>query len=241
MLRSLLHGFQDLVYPPLCIQCRSSPLDDRPFAGLCPDCIRRIPLNNPPFCVTCGRHQDETYPPPRCRHCREQPPAFDFAWGACRFTPYVRGLLHQFKFRQRTYLRHAFVARMLDYAAHYNLDIDQFDAVVPMPLAPARQRERGYNQALLLAEPLARRFGKPLWRKVIVKSRMTAPQSSLGRKERFTNVRGAFRINPSERISGANILIIDDLLTTGATAAAAAHAAKSAGAGTVAVLTLAIA
>lgn len=241
MFRSLLRGFQDLVYPPLCIHCRSHPLEEYPFAGLCPDCVRLLPLNIPPFCIQCNRHQGEAYPAPRCRNCREHPPAFDFAWGACRYTPYVRGLLHQFKFRQKTYLRHVFVRQMLTYCARYRLDIDQFDAFVPMPLAPARLRERGYNQARLLAEPLALHFGKPLWHNVILKTRMTPPQSSLGRKERFTNVRGAFRINPSKRISGANILIIDDLLTTGATAAAAAHSAKSAGAGTVAVLTLAIA
>ncbi len=241
MLRSLLSGFHDLVYPPICIQCRSSLIIDRPYSGLCPECVRRIPLNGPPFCVKCSRHMTGAYPAPLCRTCRDHSPAFDFAFGACQYTPALRGLLHQFKFHQKTYLRHALARRMLNFIESHNLDIGQFDAVIPIPLAPARLRERGYNQSLLLAERIACHFDKPLWHKTLLKGRMTPPQSGLGRKERFTNVRGAFRINPSKGFSGANILIIDDLLTTGATAAAAAHTVKTAGAGTVAVLTLAIA
>lgn len=241
MLRSLLHGFQDLVYPPYCTTCRSNRPLTRPYAGLCPDCIDRLPLNGPPFCLICSRHLTQAFPGPLCRTCRSRRPAFDFAFGACLYTPAVRTLLHEFKFHQKTYLRHAFARRMVDFIIHHNLDIDRFDAVIPMPLAPARQRERGYNQAQLLAEPLARTFDKPLWRNTLLKTRMTPPQSTLGRKERFTNVWGAFRIKPSKGLSGSQILIVDDLLTTGATAAAAAHTVKAAGAQTVAVLTLAIA
>lgn len=241
MIRSLLNGIQDLVYPPFCIHCRIRRLNAHPFGGLCLECIQKITLNAPPFCVKCNRHQPEAYPRPLCRNCREYDWAFDFAYGACRYSPYLRHLIHQFKFHQRTYLKHAFVRRIADFVQLHNLDLDQFDALVPMPLAPARLRERGYNQSLLLGELLAKEFAKPLWSKALLKSRHTRSQSALSRKERFTNVEGAFRIKPSSRFSRANILIIDDLLTTGATAASAAQAVKAAGANTVAVLTLAIA
>ena len=166
---------------------------------------------------------------------------FDFALGACLYTPYVRQLIHRYKFQQKTYLRHAFVQRMQDYIRHYNLDLEQFDAFVPMPLSAVRLRERGYNQAALLAELLAREYDKPLWLNYLLKNRHTPSQTSVARKERFTNVKGAFRINPSSEIVRPNILIIDDLLTTGATAAAAARAVKKSQAGTVAILALAIA
>ena len=241
MIRSLLNGIQDLVYPPFCINCRTQRLTSQPFCGLCADCTQLMELNCPPYCVKCNRHQPGAYPAPLCRNCREHPRGFDFAYGACRYTPYLRRLLHQFKFHQKTYLRHVFVQRMADYVRLNNLDLDQFDAILPVPLAPARLRERGYNQSYLLAELLAHKLSKPLWEKSLLKSRHTVSQASLSRKERFTNLEGAFRINPSKRFWGTNILIVDDLLTTGATAASAAHAVKAAGADTVAVLTLAIA
>ncbi|MBZ0166206.1 MAG: ComF family protein [Candidatus Omnitrophica bacterium] len=241
MIGSLLNGIKDLVYPPICINCRQQRIPTNPFTGLCPRCTGRIKLNAPPFCLKCNRHLRETCPAPLCRNCRERPLSFDFAYGACAYTPYLRGLIHQFKFHHKTYLKHVFVQRMMDYVRLHNLDIDQFHAVVPMPLSAARQRERGYNQSLLLAELIACRIDKPLWPKALRKTRHTVNQSALSRKERFTNVKGAFRINPSRRFRGANILIIDDLLTTGATASSAAEAVKAAQAKSVAVLTLAIA
>lgn len=241
MFRSLFLGIQDLVYPPYCILCHSKRLTQRPFSGICPECIQSLPLDPRPRCIKCSRPLLGDYPGRLCRNCVDLRPAFDCAYGGYLFSDEIRHLLHQFKFYQRTYLRHAFVKMMLRYINYYNIDIDQYDAFIPMPLANSRLRERGYNQSLLLAQLLALHYDKPLWCKTLVKYRATPPQSDLGRKERFTNVRGAFRIKPSKGFSGSNILIIDDLLTTGATANAAALTAKKAGAGKVAILTLAIA
>jgi ComF family protein len=165
---------------------------------------------------------------------------FDFAYCACPFSPFLRQLLHQFKFHQKTYLRYVFAERIIRFIQQYNLDIDQFDLFVPMPLSNVRLRERGYNQSYLLADLLARHFNKPCPDNFLIKFRHTVSQSSLAKKERFTNVQGAFRINSSAKIINTNILIIDDLMTTGATASAAALALKSAKAKKVAILTLAI-
>jgi len=239
MIRSLFNGLKDLVYPPICTVCRERITSAQPYQGLCLPCSQRIGLTIPPFCLKCFRPltaDNVAY----CRNCTEQTLHFDFAYCACPFSPFLRQLLLQFKFHQKTYLRHVFAERIIEFIRQYNLDIGQFDLFVPMPLSNVRLRERGYNQSYLIADILARHFHKPCPQNVLVKARHTASQSSLAKKERFTNVEGAFRINSSAKIINTNILIIDDLMTTGATASAAAFALKSAKANKVAILTLAI-
>lgn len=129
---------------------------------------------------------------------------------------------------------------MIDFVQNYHLDIRQFDQIVPIPLFHSRLRERGYNQSQLLAEPIGQRYKIPLLHNTLIRVRETEHQTLLSEKERWTNIRGAFRIKYPERVYSKNILIIDDLLTTGATASEAARSLKDAGAKTVGVLTLAI-
>jgi len=122
----------------------------------------------------------------------------------------------------------------------YHLDIEQFDIIVSIPLFSSRLRERGYNQSLLLAEQIARKYCIHLSLKNLVRIRNTEHQTFLTEKERWTNIQGAFKIINSAEFAGKNILIIDDLLTTGATASEASAALKDAGAETVGVLVLAV-
>ncbi len=240
MIKSLVIGLKDLVYPPICIICRERIPTTHPYKGLCLSCSQRIELIVPPFCVKCFRPLNAANSGPTCKNCIEHAMHFDFAYCACPFSPFLRQLLHLFKFHQKTYLRHIFTEHILRFIQEYNLDIDQFDLFVPMPLSNVRLRERGYNQSQLIAEILAQHFNKPCSKNVLIKARHTASQSSLSKKERFTNVQGAFKINSSVKIINTNILIIDDLMTTGATASEAALVLKAAKAKTVAILTLAI-
>ncbi|MGE0268030.1 MAG: ComF family protein [Candidatus Omnitrophota bacterium] len=241
MIRSLVIGLKDLVYPPICTICRERIPSAHPFKGLCLPCNARIVMNAPPSCVKCFRPLSTSHPGVYCRNCTRQTIHFDFAYCSSPFTPFLRQLLHLYKFHQKTYLRHTFADHMIRFIRQYNLDMDQFDLFVPMPLSGVRLRERGYNQAGLIAQLLAKHFNKPCPEDILLKARHTASQSSLAKKERFTNVTGAFKINSSAKIINTNILIIDDLMTTGATASAAALAVKSAKAKKVAILTLAIA
>jgi competence protein ComFC len=148
--------------------------------------------------------------------------------------------IRRFKYNQKTYLRKPFAQFMMAFVQTYHLDIEQFDIIVPVPLFPSRLRERGYNQSRLLAEPIAQKYHIDLSLKNLVRVRNTRHQTLLSEKERWTNIHGAFRIKHSAEFSGKNILIVDDLLTTGATASEAARTLKGAGAETVGVLTLAI-
>ena len=148
-------------------------------------------------------------------------------------------MIYQFKYNQKTYLCKPFSRFMENFIQIYRLDITQFDIITPIPLFSSRFRERGYNQSQLLAEQIAWKYHIDLSLKNLIRIRNTAHQTFLTEKERWTNIRGAFRIVNSAEFSGKNILIIDDLLTTGATVSDAAGVLKDAGAQTVGVLVLA--
>ena len=129
---------------------------------------------------------------------------------------------------------------MISFIREYRFDVARFDLIMPVPLSATRMRERGYNQARLLGAEIAAAFVIPLAGNHLARVRHTQPQALLDEKQRWTNIQGAFRIRNSTAVKGRSILLVDDLLTTGATASEAARALKDAGAGTVGVLTLAI-
>ena len=240
MFRSLCRGLGDLVYPPFCFACQSAlRAEERPLL-LCHLCLQSISWNRSPACPKCSRYLGPHPQTVLCSGCRRQKLYFDFAWSACLFEEPLRGLIHQFKFQERRFLYKLFSRMMLDFISRNGLDIGQFDILVPMPLSAAKYRERGYNQAQLLAAPIARAHRKLMLTSLLQRSRYTPSQTSLSRKNRFTNVRGSFRINPRVPITNKNILIIDDLLTTGASASEASFCLKARGAAKVGVLTLAI-
>lgn len=246
MFKQLWTGIDELVYPRHCLLCntfisasRQNLIQRHPIPLLCEFCYAGIPRNFPPFCVRCSHHFRS--PGSFCKKCHAHEHAFDFAWSACLYEQPLNRLIYQFKYGQKTQLRTLFTRLMLEFINKYGLDIFQFDAIIPIPLAAARLRERGYNQSHLLAIGLAQEFQIPLANNLLVRWRYGANQTQLPQKERWTNIQGAFRIKPSNIITNKNILLIDDLLTTGATASEAATCLKNAGANRVGVFTLAIA
>ena len=239
MLKHLLTGLCDLVYPPHCLICKTHVLTSSPGDILCLNCQKNLVPNIPPFCPKCSRHL-ENIQHPKCRECTKNDPQFDFVWAACLYKDPLKHLIYQFKYNQKPYLSKLFIQYIGNFVQIYHLDIKQFDIIVPVPLFPSRLRERGYNQSELLAELIAFKYHTNLSLANLVRIRNTEHQTFLTEKERWTNIRGAFRIVNSAKFSGKNILIIDDLLTTGATVSNAAGVLKDAGAQTVGVLTLAI-
>lgn len=147
-------------------------------------------------------------------------------------------MLHAYKYHQKTLYRQSFIRVMIDHVAYYRLDIRQFDLIAPIGLHPCRRRERGYNQSELIAAGLSQHFHVPMSPRLIIRSKPTPSQTGLPAKERWTNLKGAFKIHSSINIRTKKILMIDDLITTGATASRAADALKNAGVSTAALFTL---
>jgi len=179
---------------------------------------------------------EEGPPPPAvCSTCAANGPAYDYARSAAVYGGVTREALHRLKFGGRRAL-----ARPLA-----DLTVEQcgatlrggIAAVVPVPLARDREWERGFNQAALLAERIARRLEVPVRAAWLARERATKPQSDLHAAERLANVRGAFRAAPA--VADRHVLLVDDVLTTGATLAECARALRAAGAGCIGAVTVA--
>lgn len=170
-----------------------------------------------------------------CAACIADPPAFDWARAAARYAGSVREALHAFKFEGRRALAGPLADLLFEQCA--GRLPGAVDALVPVPLAPDRERERGFNQAALLAARMAPRLGAPVRARWLARVRATSPQSELTAAERRANVSAAFRAHAS--VEGLRVVVIDDILTTGATAAECARALRARGAREVGVLTVA--
>lgn len=217
----------DLFFPPCCMVCR------RLGAWLCPDCISEIEMIRPPVCHKCGLPLDAHGPSGPC----QIPPPLD-GLRACAFhSAPLREAIHDFKYRDITAL--AVPLGRLMASAWAALDGDWLlQAVVPVPLHPRRQRQRGYNQSALLARELAAALQLPLLDGMLHRVKATVPQVDLDVEQRRINVQDAFRCQPGS-LAGRSVLLVDDVCTTGATLASACQALKEAGASTVWAYTLA--
>ena len=169
-----------------------------------------------------------------CASCVASPPGFDWARAAGEYAPPLRDAVQQFKFGRRPALARPLAALVLEQCASA---VPAGATLVPVPLARDRERERGFNQAALLAERLAPALGAALRPRWLARTRTTAPQTHLTAGERRANVSGAFVA--STAAAGAEVVLVDDVLTTGATAGECARALRAAGARAVGVLTVA--
>jgi competence protein ComFC len=239
MWMDLIEGAKQLVFPDNCFLCRRY-LNNRHQSQLCQACLATIKRNVPPFCLRCSRHLPYYTVDATCTDCSKNSYHFDRCWSACLYDEELSRLLHAFKYNGKTAWQKTFLMLMRQFIDEYQVPLGQFDFMAPVPLHPARLRERGYNQANLLAQGLCRCYPMAAAPKLLLRTRMTGSQTRLHQKQRWTNLQGAFRINPSIPVAEKSILLVDDLLTTGATADAAAQCLKEAGAAYVGVLTLAI-
>jgi ComF family protein len=173
-----------------------------------------------------------------CSFCVDRTPAFDRARSALRFKGPLKDVLHRFKYSNATHLDKD-LATVLHACVRTHYSHERFDAVTFVPLHPAKERARTYNQALLLANRLAGMMEVPLARGCLTRSRETGTQTHLNMKQRAKNVSGAFEARCPEWIAGRSFLVVDDVMTTGATCGSVAKVLKDAGAARVCVVTVA--
>ena len=241
MFRSLLKGLADLIYPRVCLACKAH-IKGAPSIDelVCMQCWAKIKKNEPPFCHCCGKHLDKKTPAKNiCPRCLKRNLYFDRAFSPCVYEGTIKELIHEFKYRDKEYLGKVLGRIMCEFITSHDLPIEYVDAVVPVPLHKAKLREREFNQAEILGKEVSSRFGKAMITGALARHKATKAQADLQEQQRFINMKDSFRVIDQKAIKEKNLLLIDDVLTTGATASQAALALKNAGARIVFVLTLA--
>jgi len=222
MLRSLAAALLDLLYPPRCAACGEA---GEPFCFTCAEAI--VPAD--PGCPRCGRPGRAA----TCGACLLQPPAFEGLQAGGLFGGPLADAVHALKYGDRPAL-----SRPLGRWLASRVVLPPGAAVVAVPLGRRRRLARGYDQAGRLAERLARAGGRPRLTGALQRLRETPPQVGRSRAARAANVAGAFAADP-RRVAGLELVLVDDVVTTGATADAAARALLAAGARRVTVVALA--
>ncbi len=209
----------DLLFPPQCAVCRAAG------SVLCAYCIAVLRLAEGPRCERCW---DDLKRGSLCRHCLDTPPAFESVRAAFAFDDTSRQLVHLLKYDGLTSLAEPMGRLMASQVVAGSVDL-----IVPVPLHARRQRSRGYNQATLLARQIARETGLALDPKAARRVRATKPLAqSMDRDERRSIVEGVFE-SVSDGVEGRSILLVDDVVTTGATLQACSLALKQSGAASV--------
>ena len=237
--KNWLRAALSFVYPEVCQICREARATVAD--GLvCPTCWRQVRFIRPPFCDRCGLpFEGELTAAFECSNCREMELHFSSARSAVAARGVVLEIIHRYKY-QRALWFEPFQADLLIREAAPVLRGGQWDWIVPVPLHPAKQREREFNQAERLARRLAEAAHIPVNTRLLKRTKPTLTQTRLTRPERAANVRRAFALRDRrQKLNGGRIVLLDDVFTTGATTSACARVLREAGAGEVCVWTVA--
>ena len=237
--REIFDGMIDLLYPPICLVCRSESV-----RSLCANCCRSVEALQPPFCDRCGVPAEGGAKV--CNSCEVQEPPFDWTHSLGKYKGSLERAIHLLKYEGKTALSKP-LGEMLAESLLQDMrlvgasasGILAFDRIVPVPLHPARQRERGFNQSDLLANAISERTG---WRVDVAglrRAKKTRIQARLNHIERLSNVAGAFETSKSLYFKDERILLVDDVLTTSSTLRECARVLKNGGASRVCVAVLA--
>ena len=221
-----LWGSLDWLFPPVCGGC------SRKGFRWCPDCQRQVICVPEPVCQSCGLPLSH---PGLCTLCHDSPPPYKAIRSWVVFEGPIRHAIHAMKYGRNVALGEAFAPHLAGFVRKLGWRVD---LVVPVPLGRQRMMERGYNQVGLIAKPLAAIQGWHYSPDVLVRTRETRSQVGLSPLERKENISGAFRAEPV-LAAGKSVLLVDDVVTTGATLAACSDALAKAGAEVVYALTLA--
>lgn len=240
-MKSIVDSLLDLVFAPVCLACDRGIAAGDPDRLVCRLCRTRLISLPKPGCPRCGAPILRTgrSPGPTCGECGHWPPSLRSARSACLLHPPADRIVHQIKYRGWRALAEPMAERMA--AVAFPVDVEaEARIVVPVPTTATRQRERGYNQAELIARAFAARTGReffPLMERISAGTTQTVLQPAA----RGANVAGAFRVTRGneDRIQGEHLLLVDDVLTTGATAIECTRALVGAGARCVSVITFA--
>lgn len=227
----------NIVFPPQCISCKVKVESN---GTLCHKCWEAIEFISAPQCIVCGvpfELQDSNQH--ICGKCIANPPKYTAARSVLRYNDASSKLITNFKYYDNTASGSHFAKWIMRAGGSL---IDQADIIAPVPLHKVRLLSRRYNQSALLCNNIAKLTGKPVYNKLLIRHKNTKPQAELSFNMRVNNVKSAFKVDKKfiNEIIGKNILLVDDVITTGSTIDACTKVLLKAGAKNVFVVTLAM-
>jgi competence protein ComFC len=233
IVRAILSQLVDLFFPEgrYCVACRRKLPAGQNF--LCINCTSRIKPIMPPICAICGRPIGRGR---LCRDCMDQKHSFVQARAFGEYDGVLKKVIHEFKYGGRKELANFIGDKM--FSVFKNLGWPKCDVIVPVPLHEKRQKERGFNQAYLLASFISVKTGIPVCSELL-RVKQTGHQTLLSKNQRKKNLQGAFRLKNSSRLKDKTVILVDDVYTTGSTADECSLTMREAGARCVYVLTCA--
>lgn len=232
MIKRYLEALTHVLFPRICFICETKITD----GFLCERCKEKITFLRPPLCKICAKHT-ATMEEVICFSCRKKKVHYDRLIACLHYHEPIKTLIHLFKYRHYDYLGKYLSSFMIDYLLKIGFKTDSFDIAMPVPSHPLRLEEKEYNQSYLLAQELSVSLGVPLKNNILVCNEMRPSQTKLKKQLRPHNVDGIFEAK--EHLKDKRILLVDDIITTGATVSECAKALKEKGACVVTVLALA--
>ncbi|MDR4507291.1 MAG: ComF family protein [Candidatus Brocadiaceae bacterium] len=236
-----LKTFLDLFYPRFCLHCNAN-LNDSREVHLCCDCKRKIPYVNNTHCIRCGTRLGPYIPTTEegCSICREKAFHYDVLISATYYDGAIKTMIHKFKYSRQKHLS-SVLDKIVRTQEKLEERIPNIDVIIPVPLYWLKKLHRGFNQSELLAFGIQKHFLKPIETKILCRIKNTASQTQLSKRQRRINIHNAFLVKYPKLVRGKNILLVDDVLTTGITASECSRKLKEAGAKSIVLLVLAVA
>ena len=232
---TLLDPLRSMFFPSHCAGCGRSVPGDEPLCATCGGSIEKI---RPPRCEICSQPYRGDVPTFTCPNCHDEAFHFDCAVAVVRSSGVVREMVHRLKYGKELWLGRILAGWMKEGLDDPRLQNWKPDALVPVPLHPRKLREREFNQAEILCNELSRTCGTRIF-SALERQRYTTTQTQLGRRGRRQNLRAAFIPGKNRDVTNMNLLLVDDVLTTGSTLDACAAVLLEAGACSVRALTAA--
>ncbi|TSC68419.1 MAG: comF family protein [Parcubacteria group bacterium Gr01-1014_66] len=235
MILSLKNFLLDILFPLQCLGCKKEG------KILCESCKTTLPML-PPICIGCGRMTPDKPPLPAghtCKRCKKETHISVFLSPLPYRHPLVNRLIHEYKYRRIRMLAGVFADLLTRYIASYRIVFPKQTLIIPIPLHPRKQRVRGFNQATLMAHELSIRFSLTIDTQTLTRITATPPQAMLTARLRRENVQHIFSARNTAALRGKNIILVDDVKTTGATLEQAAFVLKKAGAKQIWTVTIA--
>jgi ComF family protein len=235
--KDILNYVSDIIFPRQCLAC-AEMLDQTVRQFFCSSCSDRINFITGNFCPICGiPFFNSPAGSHICGDCLGNRPYFAQARAVAGFETVIMDAIHKFKYSRSLFAGNALGCLMADFSFP-DFVFSEYSLLIPVPLHIKRLRERGFNQSLLLAKEIGRKHKLPVNFSLLKRIKFTLTQTGLNKIEREKNIKGAFAVKDKKKVAGRNIILIDDVYTTGATINECSRVLLKAGAQKVAVLTL---